>query len=183
MTEFVASNGVKIISDGSGCLQIGSLILGVSLVADEASALREYFRHEYDERLGLWRDPAYPDLFVREHGPDLVAVVKNDESGLAYGQFKRGDLLSLRNSCDPMNRAAAAYFDAHPGEPTFQDQFARLEIGDRFRVQWNVAGVGTPGVKVEADLYYSPTTRGLWAASKQDPKYRIIEVNGERVCS
>lgn len=78
----------------------------------------EAIRAFEDERLGRWRHPDYPHIFAKkDSSDDWVGVVKDNEEGLAYGQFKRG----VRGTTDPMAIVAAAYFAVHPGSKPWHD--------------------------------------------------------------
>ena len=113
---FTASNGQRISRTwGAYPLRVAS----AHISKKDVDALREYFLAERDKELGRWRDPEYPNIFVRVgSGPgDWVGVVKDDENGLAYGQFHRDDNKTL----DPMSIVAKRYFDAHPEKKPWHD--------------------------------------------------------------
>lgn len=121
MKEFTASNGLKIAPSDQGAYVILSEI-GDNMLEDmpwigfeDDKALAEYYRAKEDERLGRWRWPENPDIYVRpmKGNPDVFGVVKDNEDGLAYGQYSRADRRLLYGT-DPMGQAARAYFDAHP---------------------------------------------------------------------
>ena len=87
-------------------------------------ALREFFRHKEDERLGRWRWPENPDYVV--YPPDRVP-----NGGGGVWVLCESDPGSIRYSApsdkttDPSeegyDRAARAYFDAHPEPKPWED--------------------------------------------------------------
>ena len=111
MNTFTASNGYKVTPNGDGA-NVYRGIMSTPIYPDEMQALREFFQAKEDKRLGRWRHPDYPDIYVRpmDGHPNMAGVVKDDEAGLAYGQFSR----DVRASLDPMTIVAHAYFEAHP---------------------------------------------------------------------
>jgi hypothetical protein len=114
MTEFTASNGVKVRIDnpyldvkydGSGWHGIGG--------SNETQALREFFQHERDESNGWWRSPSHPGFVIYPTSEDTVRVFdERDGTTLSY----RRNGMSTRDvtARTPRASAAAAYFDEHP---------------------------------------------------------------------
>lgn len=87
----------------------------------DMEALRGYFQAEEDKRLNRWRHPDHPDIYARpmNGNPNVVGVVKDNEDGLAYGQFPRDKYMPSK--IDPMTIVAHAYFEAHPAPKPWHD--------------------------------------------------------------
>src|SRR5690625_7219405 len=70
---FTASNGARIEARFDGAIKAlkveGNETRGIGLCAADTNALREYFQHERDERLGLWRWTENPGYVVKETPP------------------------------------------------------------------------------------------------------------------
>ena len=108
---FVASNGMTVERDHNLDVLIDRNTASVSLfMADgTALALREFFRHEEDERLGRWRWPLKPNYIVVSYGPDDVGVF--DEEALDEARIYARESVSFAGN---FGGAAQAYFAAHP---------------------------------------------------------------------
>lgn len=126
MTEFTASNGVRVVLTNNGATLYSP---GDSWPmpephqmfanADVVIGLREFFQHERDEELGRWRWPENPEyvVYLRNDGQ---ACVFNEATGVTVYRF-RGEhehLEELRRQSGeevmPHTHAARAYFEAHP---------------------------------------------------------------------
>jgi hypothetical protein len=115
MNEYTASNGVRVVKGfDSGTwftIDMSTVDNTVKLAGVHVDALREFFRAEEDERLGRWRWPenegyiVYPDARY----PHLVAVI-DESTGMREVRSKS----KAGHKRDNFERAAAAYFDAHP---------------------------------------------------------------------
>lgn len=125
MSEFTASNGVKITVSRNG----DTYLLGQSLYdsnpgsyteatasAEGIRALREFFQHERDEKLGRWRWPENPDYVVKEAMGN--AFIYNEKSGV-LSRWSRFDVESGRDGYGMY--AARAYFAAHPESKPWHD--------------------------------------------------------------
>jgi hypothetical protein len=125
MTEFTATNGVKITPDGRSvefrCTGSGR---DHHLTRVESDALREFFRAEEDERLGRWRWPQNPEWLVKYIGDHTVVVV-NEKNFWVHvgkqGEFNHFHFRDARSHGDNLSdkaaaykRAAWAFFAAHP---------------------------------------------------------------------
>lgn len=119
--SFTASNGVTITGsahartwqvrdEGS---EIGDKRF-VPLNVRKIDALREFFQHERDEELGRWRWPENP-LYVVYPRADHVQVV-NELSGNALNVSR-----AQANVSTGLDRAARAYFEAHPERKPWHD--------------------------------------------------------------
>ncbi|WP_100811755.1 hypothetical protein [Microbacterium sp. BR1] len=139
---FTASNGVAVqrVPNGAGLHLSGDPIhldkLRSQLAGREPYgnvspavevALREFFRHEEDERLGRWRWPENPDYVVYPLGLDAdgfrYARVLLERTG-ASGTWQEGQRPSgaLSHPDGLGILAAMAFFDAHPEpEPAGHD--------------------------------------------------------------
>jgi hypothetical protein len=130
VNEYTASNGVTVYPLERGLTfrfpDIGQSKWGIN--QEKVEALREFFRAEEDERLGRWRWPknagyiVYPDARY----PHLVSVI-DESTGLREVRSKS----KAGHKRDNFERAAAAYFDAHP-EPK-PKPWADAEYGDVWR--------------------------------------------------
>lgn len=123
MTEFTASNGIKIkvISDGQAEIVYprtdnDSRVLVTWARPDEMKALREYVRHERDKELGRWRWPENPDFTVYSED-DGVHIVANETTGLSLMATRAG-VVHYR---DEYAEAARAYFEIHPERKPWHD--------------------------------------------------------------
>lgn len=112
MNDFTASNGIKLDVDGDyvtvTCVGGGSRSHALS--ASETYALREFFQHEEDERLGRWRWSENPDYVVRPLDTHIVRVVKERDDH--RWEFSRRQCVHPSDLAAHL--AAAAYFAAHP---------------------------------------------------------------------
>jgi hypothetical protein len=123
MTEFTASNGIRVRMDGEDlCIRDTNYIGRNS--PELASALREFFRAEEDSRLDRWRWPENPEWLVKYIGDHTVVVV-NEKNFWVHvgrqGEFNHFHFRDARNHGDNLSdkaaaykRAAWAFFDAHP---------------------------------------------------------------------
>ena len=127
MNEFTASNGipVQIYFDGHGpILQVkntdGTYPAAIA-AGDHIDALREFFRAEEDDRLGRWRWPENPDLYVHAYSRD-EGVVVHERTTETYS-YDRSAIEGLRSvdTASDFARAARAYFDAHPEPKPWHD--------------------------------------------------------------
>ena len=115
MTEFEASNGHKVQCSENN-LSIKSPDGPIFIcVPDDANiqALREFFLHERDVRLGRWRDPEDPSYVAyqdKKQNPNKVRIF-SEQRRRSY-TFDRND--RLNDSTLPGARTALNYFKAHP---------------------------------------------------------------------
>jgi hypothetical protein len=113
--RFEASNGVNVAwrEYGGGITFAPLFDLGAltGIDADQADALREFFRAEEDERLGRWRRPEDPDFVVYVRGGGQVARVFRESTAQTLS-FGREDHIGSTPS--QFGAAARAFFDAHP---------------------------------------------------------------------
>ncbi|KTR79132.1 hypothetical protein NS234_01800 [Microbacterium oxydans] len=122
MTEFTASNGLKIKANENEHHPV--IVASLGLLPTSVIALREFFQHERDEELGRWRWPedldyvvySNPDeAFERMFGPNLDLVILRESDGMTKGYVRDED-----QGGPPMDHrvghmlAARAYFEAHP---------------------------------------------------------------------
>lgn len=117
---FTASNGfaarfVEPFTDVGPALMVD----GTRLVPHQVNCLREFFRHEEDERLARWRWPENPDYVVYPLGRDLdglrYAQAMYEPTGNA-GRWQEGQK-SIPEPTQSQHLgilAVAAFFDAHP---------------------------------------------------------------------
>lgn len=139
MTEFTASNGIKVDSGTQGIagrrriqFDHGNHGTTIEMSGEEASALIEALDHERDEELGRWRWPENPNFLVLNEQRNEVlsaqgnfhyrSVVVVEESSMSSMWCPDRDPNSKMGLGDPVSRrggekfqaAARAYFDAHP---------------------------------------------------------------------
>src|SRR5699024_11254333 len=85
---FTASNGARIETRFDGAIKAlkvaGNETRGIGLCAADTNALREYFQHERDERLGLWRWPENPVYGVKETTPPGAVMVGNEHTLVSF---------------------------------------------------------------------------------------------------
>lgn len=133
MSEFTASNGVRIVLTNSGAMfhspgdsWPNPLPHTVFANADVAAALREFYQAERDEELGRWRYPDDRDYVVYPVGSGEVVHVLNEKAGVS-GQYERAEVNKVfggefLETADPVySRAARDYFDAHPVRKPWED--------------------------------------------------------------
>lgn len=111
MKEFTASNGVAIheLAQGIGFTLPGrSMISNYGIGADKVAALREFFRHDADERFGRWRWSESPDYVC--YGHDGSVFVMDERTG-RQALLHRGHVIP---GLPEHSAVAVAYFEAHP---------------------------------------------------------------------
>lgn len=99
----------------------------------EMEALRQFFRHEEDERLGRWRWPENPDYVVYPDGRDSVLVL--DEVDADFQRLSRADAAGTGPS-GIYREAARAHFAAHP-EPK---PWYAAKPGEVWELHWLARG-------------------------------------------
>ena len=127
---FTASNGIPVTLtvDGRLIVENADHTYPATIAADEhVQALREFFRHEEDERLARWRWPENTDYVVYPLGLDAdgfrYARVLLERTG-ASGTWQEGQRPSgaLSHPDGLGILAAMAFFDAHPEpKPAWHD--------------------------------------------------------------
>jgi len=127
---FTASNGARIETRFDGAIKAlkveGNETRGIGLCAADTNALREYFQHERDERLGLWRWPENPVYVVKETTPPGAVMVCNEHTLVSF----MSDEKEAREGRSEWARAARAYFDAHPIQRPILVQACIIREGD-----------------------------------------------------
>ena len=118
MNDFTASNGVKISLDVAGDYKFegNESLYDIQKGGSNEQALREFFRAEDDARLGRWRWPENPDIYVCGESVGFVTVV--DEKDPANPGTWERHWHDVRTDLD---RAGRAYFDAHPEPKPWHD--------------------------------------------------------------
>src|SRR5699024_302280 len=160
---FTASNGARIETRFDGAIKAlkveGNETCGIGLCAADANALREYFQHERDERLGLWRWPENPVYVVKETTPPGAVMVCNEHTLVSF----MPDEKEARESRSEWARAARAYFDAHPIQRPILVQVETIEGA------WVTANRYAPGNEAQ---YQS--ARNVIAAIGRHVQARIV---------
>lgn len=137
MSDFTASNGIRISvtrqasDDRVYLLGKGDTIQGgdrewteATASEDGIAALREFFRHGEDERLGRWRWPENNDFVVYlapECNTEDELIVMSEASGASVGFARSRDDGRHPDKASYWTRAARAYFDAHPEPKPWHD--------------------------------------------------------------
>lgn len=133
MSNFTASNRATVFSPEPDTVTVrtadGVVLLDVHGGDISLPALREFFQHERDEQLGRWRWPENPDYVV--YPPEAGFVKVLHESTAKTSVFER----AWQRIDDDHDRAARAYFDAHPESKPWQN----AEYGEL----WSLDVIGT----------------------------------------
>jgi hypothetical protein len=123
MGDFTASNGVTIRKSGGEhddgySTEIRVIFEGRNELLGEQydyldswdiEALREFFRHEEDERLGRWRWPENPDYLVYPDSNGWVHVLREENPlPISFTRELSEDIES------DFRKAAREFFNAHP---------------------------------------------------------------------
>lgn len=124
MTEFTASNGIYIRWSDRNELEFKHPMVSdrwrevsqFARTSNLASAIREFFQQEEDERLGRWRWPESPSYIVYPGRAGWLHVLRE--------QFGTSEVFRIEDVCasvwKPMS-AAKAYLDAHPEPKPWHD--------------------------------------------------------------
>ncbi len=123
MNTFTASNGLEVVQRETGGYRIAvpnSSDLGVfnGVYADQAEALREFFRAEEDNRLGRWR---YDSTTVVYADGDRAVVLDERRPHLSNEFDRRHFIAPEPGLTTTLRLAARAYFDAHPEPKPWHD--------------------------------------------------------------
>ena len=179
MTEFTASNGLKIKANENEHHPV--IVASLGLLPTSVIALREFFQHERDEELGRWRWPENPNyvVYLRNDGQ---AGVFNEATGVTVYRF-RGEhehIEELRRQSGeevmPHTHAARAYFEAHPERKPWEDATYKdvwvwtTEDNTQEALGW-VAGDGTWDI-------ITPKGDGIKAAER--PVSALVEAGFEK---
>jgi hypothetical protein len=169
MSEFTASNGIRVVERTVGLLgvelkdQSGTNTLRDfdHLAGAEVDAMREYFQHETDAALKRSRWSENASVLVYVYSRDTVAVL--DERSADVFRYTREEINRLRELGGPVAdyaRAAAEYFDAHPEPKPWHDakpgdiwllRFQGFETAEA--TPW---GVRSDGALFEVEFVYPP---------------------------
>lgn len=126
MSEFTASNGIKVRIDspyldlhtGQGWGAVGG--------SKETEAIREFFQHERDEELGRWRWPENSEYVVyakkaTDPATAMPSVRVISESTGRSRDLERSVLNACESTLSAFGKAARAYFEAHPERKPWHD--------------------------------------------------------------
>ena len=94
----------------------GTTFTHVTASAEGIEALREFFRHEEDERLSRWRSNVDTDIVGYAVDDASIRLVDEATHGNT-SMFYRTDTDGL----GPLSKAAREYFDAHPEPKPWDD--------------------------------------------------------------
>ena len=127
MTEYQASNGIKVDSETQGItgrrritFHHGNHGTLVEMSAEEAVALIESLDHEKDEELGRWRDPDNPRLTVyptEGYETDEITILDDVDAETYTITRARAE----RSQGGWWHDTAKAYFEAHPERKPWHD--------------------------------------------------------------
>lgn len=120
MNEYTASNGVRVEASGSG-LDISDPNFTEKktyVITAYTQALREFFQHEKDEELGIWRSAAHPGwTAIRKH---KVVYFHHEDHERGF-HFVVGNDASLNAWSWDLAEVAREYLDAHPEPKPWED--------------------------------------------------------------
>ncbi len=119
MTEFVASNGIKIVRNESGLL-CPAANKWDDLLPESEVAFREFFLHERDVELGRWRSKEYSEYVVYPYPSGRIYVVNESAPGSSGESFTRGEF-SDTAAYYTARKVALEYFAAHPVSKPWHD--------------------------------------------------------------
>lgn len=160
MSEFTASNGIKLRQSINGGLNIENATEGWTTICgiDVVTALREFFQKENDDRFDRWRWPANPEYVVYAWTADPARTARGvtvlsesiphgytvweDNIDTLYGTSENEEARALAR------KAARAWFDAHPEPKPWHD----AECGEVWRLTID-------GVEYAATREYGPGFR------------------------
>lgn len=118
---FTASNGIPVTltDDGRLIVENSDHTYPATIAAgDHVDAIREFFRHEEDERLGRWRWPENPDYVVYPDGTSRRVVKESNGTSLSVSLHDRK---VMETYLDSYVGAARSYDDAHPEPKPWHD--------------------------------------------------------------
>lgn len=123
MDKFTASNGLWVYIGYGGAICVNGSTLYDTLDSDHTQAMREFFQHERDQELGLWRWPENPDYVVYPKvAGELVTVInETDASKSDVSKGPRDHWTNPTGREKVFEDAADAYFDAHPEPKPWHD--------------------------------------------------------------
>lgn len=119
MSEFTASNGIPVTLTDDGRLIVENedhTYPAVVAAGEHVQAVREFFRHKEDERLGRWRWPENPEWIV--YGApecadyDVRVMCETSGDSMRYTRSEDDGQYPVGSSYWAL--AARAFFDAHP---------------------------------------------------------------------
>lgn len=121
MTEFTASNGVtlhphdsRVDVNCSGSAHPD----GHKLSVKETEALREFFQHERDEELGLWRSPSDPTWTAVRRNTTIYFQNEDHERSFHFVPKLEG---SIRAWSSDLQALAYEYIEAHPERKPWEE--------------------------------------------------------------
>ena len=156
---FTASNGLTVSTRETGNeLIIAGDMRALHLSSEKTTALREFFRHQEDERLQRWRTPRFPGHIVHVHEGGLYVWVSREVGGMEW--VDAGDRRPYE-----FVRAASAYFDAHPARKPLLLQAQEDGTDEWFTIR---TYPGDPGDRAHADA-------SAHLLTSQDVPARVIE--------
>ena len=156
MTEFVASNGIRVYLDESRSVQWSGSVHGER--KDRITqAFREFFQHERDAELGRWRSKINPDVVVYTAKEDDYRQVEFvNERTREVTLFARWEAELLGG-----DSVYAEFFAAHPEPKPWESakpgEVWRLTVHGKEREYATIMGRATFPHPVD-HLYFMPTT-------------------------
>lgn len=130
--------------------------------------LREYFRDERDQELGRWRWAENPDYVVYPHPDGDFARVVSEVSGDSNGIYRDAE----RHTGSNFERAAVAYFAAHPEPKPWHDakpgEVWHVETDYRTGNAWVLdSGAFMFDNEAWAEPEFIRTARRIWPESEE----------------
>ena len=170
---FEASNGMKVERDEDGGVWIdrGGASASLFMRDGTALALREYFRAEEDERLGLWRSTVDPEWTAKSHESGWV-YFRNDMTDRAFSINKVDPERTTKRWTADLQEIARDYLAAHeppkPGDEAKDGEYWELTFeGGHKGLFKRCAGVWTREGKKRKPLW--PSAK-ITAAERIYPK-------------
>jgi hypothetical protein len=113
MTEFVASNGIRVYLDESRSVQWDGSVHGER--KDKITqAFREFFQHERDTELGRWRSKEHPEYVAYPQDDENYGVIVVDESGSCNRDYVSVNMAAGSGPAPRIMAVAREFFAAHP---------------------------------------------------------------------
>lgn len=168
MTEFVASNGIRVYLDDRKTVQWRGNVNGENR-AVVTQAFREFFLHERDIELERWRSKEHPEYVVYLHDDDRVRVVRESD-GVSYSWNRLSVTLPYGQGCAELQfqPVAREFFAAHPEPKPFPTEQGAYNDAHGVLTMLDPNGVwrGLYGGPINPELLALPLTRLVPEVSK-----------------
>lgn len=121
MTEFVASNGLRVSLDEHGGLVWASGSQNGEPKQKITQAFREFFRHERDTELGRWRSKEHPEYVVYPRDDERYGLLVVNEHNPEENEYVSVNMAGETHRQDIMRTVAREWFAAHPKPKPWHD--------------------------------------------------------------